>query len=228
MGRRKRGWETTPGAYKRGGDASPKTSGVWVLRKLKPGKMGSDGGVAMRKPRFLCLHGFRTSADILQKQVGKWPESVLGQIDLVFADAPFPSHGKSDVEGVFDPPYYEWFQFNKVIFLFEFSEIYLYLINILGLFWRKICGFWFTSGVYGVHELRWVSCVHWRLYDKARSIWRALGFLAGICCLRFLIFCLVAEKNEGKTRNLTASFSLLLPFFFKKKHSWLFLNKNAV
>ena len=97
----------------------------------------------------------------------------------------------------------------------NFSEIYLYLINILGLFWRKICGFWFTSGVYGVHELRWVSCVHWRLYDKARSVWRALGFLAGICCLRFLIFCLVAEKNEGKTRILTASFSFLLPFFFK-------------
>ncbi|KAJ9673956.1 hypothetical protein PVL29_023483 [Vitis rotundifolia] len=79
--------------------------------------MGSDGGVAMRKPRFLCLHGFRTSADILQKQVGKWPESVLGQIDLVFADAPFPSQGKSDVEGIFDAPYYEWFQFNK-----EFTE----------------------------------------------------------------------------------------------------------
>ncbi|KAL3577154.1 hypothetical protein D5086_022437 [Populus alba] len=28
-----------------------------------------------------------------------------------------PSQGKSDVEGIFDPPYYEWFQFNK-----EFSE----------------------------------------------------------------------------------------------------------
>lgn len=77
--------------------------------------MGSEGVVAVRKPRFLCLHGFRTSADILQKQVGKWPESVLGKLDLVFLDAPFPSLGKSDVEGIFDPPYYEWFQFNKVI-----------------------------------------------------------------------------------------------------------------
>ncbi|KAI4321115.1 hypothetical protein MLD38_034535 [Melastoma candidum] len=46
-----------------------------------------------RKPRMLCLHGFRTSGDILKKQ------------------------GKSDVEGIFDPPYYEWFQFNK-----EFTE----------------------------------------------------------------------------------------------------------
>ncbi|KAK6940217.1 Serine hydrolase FSH [Dillenia turbinata] len=70
-----------------------------------------------KKPRFLCLHGFRTSGEILKKQVHKWPESVLNKIDLVFPDAPFPCQGKSDVEGIFDPPYYEWFQFNK-----EFSE----------------------------------------------------------------------------------------------------------
>ncbi|GLT74432.1 hypothetical protein SLA2020_462320 [Shorea laevis] len=75
--------------------------------------MGSEA----RKPKFLCLHGFRTSGEILKKQVHKWPESVLEKLDLVFLDAPYPSQGKSDVEGIFDPPYYEWFQFNK-----EFSE----------------------------------------------------------------------------------------------------------
>ncbi|GAB4844934.1 hypothetical protein Ancab_038329 [Ancistrocladus abbreviatus] len=79
-------------------------------------KMGSEFHQVC-KPRFLCLHGFRTSADILKKQVGKWPESVLQKLDLVFMDAPFPARGKSDVEGIFDPPYYEWFQFNK-----EFNE----------------------------------------------------------------------------------------------------------
>ncbi|KAE8056983.1 hypothetical protein FH972_013709 [Carpinus fangiana] len=78
--------------------------------------MGSEGEI-VRKPRFLCLHGFRTSGEILKKQLGKWPESVLQKIDLVFADGPFPSQGKSDVEEIFDPPYYEWFQFNK-----EFTE----------------------------------------------------------------------------------------------------------
>jgi hypothetical protein len=77
--------------------------------------MGSEGEI-VRKPRFLCLHGFRTSGEILKKQLGKWPESVLQKFDLVFADGPFPSQGKSDVEGIFDPPYYEWFQFNKVCF----------------------------------------------------------------------------------------------------------------
>lgn len=77
--------------------------------------MGSDYKVEeTRKPRFLCLHGFRTSGHILKTQINKWPESVRQKLDLVFVDAPFPSQGKSDVEGIFDPPYYEWFQFNKV------------------------------------------------------------------------------------------------------------------
>eukprot|EP00268_Persea_americana_P018976 TRINITY_DN19735_c0_g2_i1.p1 TRINITY_DN19735_c0_g2~~TRINITY_DN19735_c0_g2_i1.p1 ORF type:complete len:268 (-),score=34.28 TRINITY_DN19735_c0_g2_i1:1276-2079(-) len=64
-----------------------------------------------KKPRLLCLHGFRTSGEILKKQVSKWPDSVMGKLDLVFLDGPFPAQGKSDVEGFFPPPYYEWFQF---------------------------------------------------------------------------------------------------------------------
>ncbi|KAK2992090.1 hypothetical protein RJ640_023473 [Escallonia rubra] len=75
------------------------------------------GGQIVRKPKFLCLHGFRTSGEIFKKQLGKWPESVLEKIELVFVDAPFPAQGESDVEGILDPPYYEWFQFNK-----EFTE----------------------------------------------------------------------------------------------------------
>ncbi|KAK3030167.1 hypothetical protein RJ639_039644 [Escallonia herrerae] len=79
-------------------------------------RMGSELPV-QRKPRFLCLHGFRTSGEILRTQMGKWPQTVLDKIDLVFLDAPLPCQGKSEVEGIFDPPYYEWFQFNK-----EFTE----------------------------------------------------------------------------------------------------------
>ncbi|KAL5705470.1 hypothetical protein ACHQM5_023768 [Ranunculus cassubicifolius] len=77
--------------------------------------MGSMPGQEedQRKPRFLCLHGFRTSAAIMKTQIGKWPNSVLDQLDLVFLDAPFVAEGKSDVEGIFDPPYFEWFQFDK-------------------------------------------------------------------------------------------------------------------
>ncbi|GLU20539.1 hypothetical protein SLE2022_367320 [Rubroshorea leprosula] len=66
-----------------------------------------------KKPWILCLHGFRTSAEILKHVIGKtWPEAVLEKLDLHFLDAPFPARGRSDVESIFGPPYFEWFQFN--------------------------------------------------------------------------------------------------------------------
>ncbi|KAG6598715.1 hypothetical protein SDJN03_08493, partial [Cucurbita argyrosperma subsp. sororia] len=74
--------------------------------------MGSESNI-QRKPRILCLHGFRTSGAILKKHVEKWPTSVLDQFDFHFMDAPFPSRGKSEVEGLHDPPYFEWFQFHE-------------------------------------------------------------------------------------------------------------------
>ncbi|KAL7202791.1 hypothetical protein ACSBR1_034288 [Camellia fascicularis] len=72
-----------------------------------------------KKPRVLCLHGFRTSAEILKKQVGRWPQTLLGKLDLVFVDGPCLARGKSDVEAFFDPPYYEWFHSNQ-----DFTEYY--------------------------------------------------------------------------------------------------------
>lgn len=78
-------------------------------------EVAGDFRGAPRRPKFLCLHGFRTSGEIMRTQVvGKWPEEVTARLDLVFPDAPFPAEGKSDVDGIFPPPYYEWFQFDKV------------------------------------------------------------------------------------------------------------------
>jgi hypothetical protein len=31
-----------------------------------------------------------------------------------FPDGVFPARGKSEIEGIFPPPYFEWFQFDKV------------------------------------------------------------------------------------------------------------------
>ncbi|KAL2662377.1 hypothetical protein AAZV13_02G036800 [Glycine max] len=72
---------------------------------------------SQRKVRILCLHGFRTSGEILKQLVLRWPEPVLQKLELVFLDGPFPAQGRSDVEGIFDPPYFEWFQANE-----EFTE----------------------------------------------------------------------------------------------------------
>ncbi|KAJ6814682.1 putative leucine-rich repeat receptor-like protein kinase [Iris pallida] len=86
-----------------------------------------------RKPRLLCLHGFRTSGDIMRTQVvGKWPGAVTARLDLVFADAPFPAEGKSDVDGIFPPPYYEWFQFDKEFMEYRnFEECLKYIEDLM-------------------------------------------------------------------------------------------------
>ncbi|KAF8398137.1 hypothetical protein HHK36_017063 [Tetracentron sinense] len=63
--------------------------------------------------KILCLHGFRTSGGFLQKQISKWDSSILSHFDMVFPDGLFPAGGKSDIEGIFPPPYFEWFQFDK-------------------------------------------------------------------------------------------------------------------
>ncbi|XP_045809435.1 esterase OVCA2-like isoform X5 [Trifolium pratense] len=67
-----------------------------------------------KRPRILCLHGYRTSGQILKKSIfSRWPETVTQKLDLVFLDGQCPARGKSQVEGIFDPPYYEWFQSNE-------------------------------------------------------------------------------------------------------------------
>ena len=40
----------------------------------------------------------------------------------VFLDAPFPATGKSDVEGYFDPPYFEWWAASKVSHFFRLES----------------------------------------------------------------------------------------------------------
>lgn len=93
----------------------------------------SDSEYRRRRPRFLCLHGFRTSGEIMRTQVmRKWPDRVTARLDLFFADAPFPAEGKSEVEGIFDPPYYEWFQFNEGFTEFRnFDECLAYIEELM-------------------------------------------------------------------------------------------------
>jgi hypothetical protein len=93
-------------------DARPRGA---VASSGKEAAAGEDewGARGRRRPRFLCLHGFRTSGEIMRLQVmGRWPAEVTSRVDLVFPDAPFPAGGASPVAGVFDPPYFEWCQFD--------------------------------------------------------------------------------------------------------------------
>ncbi|KAK8705394.1 hypothetical protein V6N13_048997 [Hibiscus sabdariffa] len=66
-----------------------------------------------QKLKILCLHGFRTSGKFLEKQISKWdPSLFLHHFHLDYPDGLFGAGGKSDIEGIFPPPYFEWFQFN--------------------------------------------------------------------------------------------------------------------
>ncbi|KAM0953962.1 putative serine hydrolase FSH, alpha/Beta hydrolase [Dioscorea sansibarensis] len=67
--------------------------------------------------KVLCLHGFRTSGRFLQKQIRKWDPSIFQDFSMVFPDGKYPAAGKSGIEGIFPPPYFEWLQFAK-----EFTE----------------------------------------------------------------------------------------------------------
>uniref|UniRef100_A0A161ZXV7 Serine hydrolase domain-containing protein n=1 Tax=Daucus carota subsp. sativus TaxID=79200 RepID=A0A161ZXV7_DAUCS len=75
-----------------------------------------------KEKKILCLHGFRTSGSFLKNQLSKWDlptASVFSDFHLVyfftlfkweFLDGFFPAGGKSEIEGYFPPPYFEWFQ----------------------------------------------------------------------------------------------------------------------
>eukprot|EP00257_Ricinus_communis_P012296 XP_002534315.2 esterase OVCA2 isoform X1 [Ricinus communis] len=80
------------------------------------------------KPRILCIHSFRTSAAIFQKMIERWPVTVLEKLQLHFLDGPFLARGKSDVELLFDPPYYEWYQSSEDFKVYEdFEECVAYI-----------------------------------------------------------------------------------------------------
>lgn len=74
-----------------------------------------------RKLRILGIHGHRTSGAILQKQLSKWSPAIHDLVEFTFLDAPTPAKGKSEVEGIYEGPYFEWMQFNK-----DYTEFYGY------------------------------------------------------------------------------------------------------
>lgn len=151
-------------------------------------KMGSIGpetghvgdeiaGDVPRKPRFLCLHGFRTSAAIMKKQVvGKWPSHVTSRLDLFFADAPFPAEGKSDVEGIFPPPYYEWFQFSKVrLPLLQFVLYFCFeIVIITWFFWVNYHRVLWNTGISTSALL--ILKISWSNMGLLMALWDSLRF----------------------------------------------------
>lgn len=80
--------------------------------------MGSEAQ-PRRKLKLLGLHGFRTNGNVLRQQLQKWDPALNDLFDIDCPEAPLPCVGKSEVEGRFDGPYYEWFRFNH-----DYTEFY--------------------------------------------------------------------------------------------------------
>jgi len=81
--------------------------------------MGLEEKVPHRKLKLLGLHGFRTSGAILRHQLSKWGPALNNLFDVDCLDGPLPCSGKSEVEGLFEGPYYEWYRSNK-----DYTEFY--------------------------------------------------------------------------------------------------------
>ncbi|KAG0579943.1 hypothetical protein KC19_4G136600 [Ceratodon purpureus] len=79
-----------------------------------------EPSTSARKLRLLCLHGFRTSGKIMRQQMekAKWIEAIGDLVELVFIDAVWFATGPSNLEKMFEPPYFEWYQANK-----DFTEV---------------------------------------------------------------------------------------------------------
>ncbi|KAE8727715.1 pentatricopeptide repeat-containing protein [Hibiscus syriacus] len=50
----------------------------------------------------------------MKKMMEKLPDSILGNFGFDFLDAPCPAKGKFNVESIYDPTYYEWYQVNEI------------------------------------------------------------------------------------------------------------------
>ncbi|GJW63730.1 putative serine hydrolase FSH, alpha/beta hydrolase [Tanacetum coccineum] len=64
--------------------------------------------IALKKPRFLCLHGHGSNAAELEEELTVWPKSVTEKMDFVFINGPFPIGDETDVIQRF-----EWFNLDK-------------------------------------------------------------------------------------------------------------------
>ncbi|KAG6549098.1 hypothetical protein Mapa_009324 [Marchantia paleacea] len=108
------------------GSKVPASSSVKLPGKMlsgssstKKAEASGEANLPSRKLRVMCLHGFRTSAKIMQQQVELAQWALDDIVEFVYMNAPFPATGKSDVEKKFEAPFFEWYQANQ-----DYSEIY--------------------------------------------------------------------------------------------------------
>ncbi|MCO5570645.1 hypothetical protein L7F22_024372 [Adiantum nelumboides] len=153
-----------------------------------------------QKLKVLCLHGLRTSGIIMETQLRKLDQTVLDLLDMTCLDAPHPANGKSDVEGIFQPPYLEWFQFKKT----EAGTIFTHLRECI----QFILDFMEKHGPWHC----WIfSGSFYMKYNRAHFYQQHLQACNSSCAslLSYLVVCFMSSMN-GRIATLNLSSAHLI------------------
>ena len=96
------------GAMARGAESATAVTAVVRARSAAHGAGGASTE-AHRRLRILCLHGYRSSAEVMELQLRPYAEALGGAAELVFVDAPLRATGPNDPTIPKEVPTFEWY-----------------------------------------------------------------------------------------------------------------------
>ena len=68
-----------------------------------------DARPTSSRPRILCLHGYRSSAEVMELQLRPYAKALGDAVELVGMDAPLHATGPADPTIPEELPTYEWY-----------------------------------------------------------------------------------------------------------------------
>jgi pimeloyl-ACP methyl ester carboxylesterase len=92
----------------RAGDQSASTATASAEVRSAHGATGASAFL-LRRPRILCIHGYRSSAEIMELQMHPYVSALGDEVDFVFAQAPTRSTGPPDPTIPDELPTFEWY-----------------------------------------------------------------------------------------------------------------------
>ena len=92
----------------RAGDQSASTATASAEVRSAHGATGASAFLS-RRPRILCIHGYRSSAEIMELQMHPYVSALGDEVDFVFAQAPTRSTGPPDPTIPDELPTFEWY-----------------------------------------------------------------------------------------------------------------------
>ena len=91
----------------RADDKSTSTAAATAEVRTPHGATGARAG--SRRPRILCIHGYRSSAEVMELQMRQYVSALGDVADFVFVEAPTRSTGPQDPTIPDEVPTFEWY-----------------------------------------------------------------------------------------------------------------------